>query len=196
MNLAPVADILIVGVHVCGGEGGEPNEASVIGTAGNVFEDFLLAIQVRNESVASSRVKVSRSSGLNQLPNFRTFTVYPAGTTASRQLTPVIRSRKPRESTGNVSDERLSFNAGEWADQINGLPKNQLELLLQLATRRLENIDLRESTIGSPDERPKEESDERFPRLRKGDSLFESPRKIEDESPDSSPACWIDFDES
>ena len=171
MNPTPVADILIVGVHVCGGEGGEPNEASVIGTAGNVFEDFFLAIRVRNESIPSSRVKVSKSPGLYQLPNFRTFTVYPPGTTASGQLTPIIRSRKPRENTGNTGDERLPLNAGEWTDQINGLPKNQLELLIQLATQRLEHIDLRESTIGSPG-------------------------KIEDEGPNSSPACWIDFDES
>ena len=81
-------------------------KASVIGTAGNVFEDFVLAVRVRNDSIKNARVKISRSPGLSPLADFSTFTVYPSGSTASRQHAPIPRSRNPRIVASLTSDER------------------------------------------------------------------------------------------
>ena len=131
-------------------------------------------------------MKVSSSRGLSELPNFGTLTVYPPGTTASRQLTPNFRPRNSRKIAGVTSDQRLPFDVGQWTD-------DQLELILQQLTRR----GLLESSVGSADdERNNKESKGGSSTFRIEDDLFESPEKVDDESLVSSFTSWSQFDET
>lgn len=162
-----------IGVHAYGGE---PNEASVIGTSGSVFEDFVLAVQVRNDSASSARVKVSSGRGLRQLPNFSTLIVYPPGTTASRQLTPNIGPRSSRNDANVTSDERLPSNMAELTD--GQLLRHHQLVLKQLSVRGLNLI---ESSVGSADERNNEQSEDGLFTFRDRDGLFDSPREVDDD---------------
>ena len=113
-HIVAATDILSVGVHAYGGE---PNEASVIGPAGSVFEDFVLAIRVRDGTVLSDRVRLSRGLGLYQLPGFGTLTVDPPGSKANTQLTHNVRRPQiPRRNPGLVRDNHLPAVVTDWTD--------------------------------------------------------------------------------
>ena len=178
-----VTDVVSVGVHAYGGE---PNEASVIGTAGNVFEDFVLAVQVRNDSIKNARVKVSRSRGLIPLPNFSTFTVYPSGSTASRQHTPVATSRSSRIIASSTSDDRLSFDVDQWTD-------DQMKVILQ----QLNAKGLMERPVRNAGGKNKKHPEEGLSTFPKADGLVQSPESVDDdESPVTSSSSWSDLDET
>lgn len=146
-----------------------------------MFEDFVLAVQVRNDSASSARVKVSSGRGLRQLPNFSTLTVYPPGSTASRQLTPNIGPRSSRNDANVTSDERLPSNMAELTD--GQLLRHHQLVLKQLSVRGLNLI---ESCVGSADERNNEQSEDGLFTFRDRDGLFETPREVDDESSGSS----------
>lgn len=132
-------------------------------------------MDVRNGSASSASVKVSSSRGLSELPNFCTLTVYPPGTTASRQLTPKVRPQGSGNNAGVTSDQGLPSDVGQWTD-------DQLELILQQLIRR----GLLESSVRSADGKNNKESEGGLSTFRDEDGLFESPKKVDDESAISS----------
>ena len=182
IRVVSVTDIISVGVHAYGGE---PNEASVIGTAGNVFEDFVLAVNIRNDATTNARVKASRSPGLSQLPNFSTLTVYPPGSTASRHPTPNVRPRSSRDIASIASNERLPFDVGRWTD-------DQLKLILQQLSAR----GLMEKFVQSANEMSNEQSEQVLPTFRNKNDLFESPKNADNESPVPPTTSWSSLDET
>ena len=158
----------------------------MIGTAGNVFEDFVLAVQVRNDPIQNARVKISRSPGLSPLPNFCTFTVYPSGSTASRQNSPIPRSRTSRSIASSTSDERLPFDVGKWTD-------DQLKLIMQ----QLNAKGLMERPVRKAGEKNQKHPDEDLSTFPKEDGLFQSPESVDDdENPITSSSSWSDLDEA
>ena len=188
LNPNPVADILSVGVHAYGGD---PNVASVIGPAGNVFEDFILAVKVRHESITSSRVKTSTSPNLGQLPNFRILTVYPPETTPSRQMSPYAAPQRSTNRTRDNVDEHLPSDVVGMINQIKmRLPPNKMMLVQQ----QFSGMGLTENTVTSANGRCNEEPDERAFSLW-NDDQYESPKDGDHGSPDLWATHWSDSDE-
>lgn len=150
-----------------------------------MFEDFVLAVGIRNGSASSSRVKVSRSPGLSQLPNFSTLTVYPPGSTASWQPTPHVSTWSSRNDNSVTGDERIPSNVGEWTDY-------QLQLVLEQLSAR----DLIKGSVKNADGRTSKESEEGLLTFGDQDRLFGSSGEVEDEDSVSSLTCWDDLDET
>ena len=129
---------------------------------------------------------MSTSSGLEQLPNFSILFVYPPGSTASRQVSPILRSGNSRKHASVTRDERIPFDVGKWT-------ADQKELILQQLRARGEIENAVRSTGGEDDEQLEQD----LPKLQIEDSSFESPKNVEDDvSPGSSSTSYSDLDET
>ena len=129
---------------------------------------------------------MSRSPGLSPLPNFSTFTVYPSGSTASRQHTPISSSRNSRIVASSTSDERLPFDVGQWTD-------DQLKLIMQ----QLNAKGLMERPVRNAGEKNRKHPKEGLSTFPNEDDILESPESADNgESPITASSSWSDLDET
>lgn len=152
-----------VGVHV---NGGYLNEASVIGPAGNVFEDFILAIKVKSGSCVSDRVKSTVGGGLGQIKSFMVLTVEPPGTKTIQQLSP----DKSTGTSNKAKEEITKLLAGLSSDEIQDLLQKFLDTKLNQNSTKKNELSEQHSSNQQTENIPSE-----------------NPQNLEDENSDSSP---------
>ena len=131
-------------------------------------------------------MKISRIAGQIPLSNFSTFTVYPPGSSASRQHTPIVRSRNSRTVASSNNDDRLPLDVNEWTD-------DQLQGILQ----QLDAKGLVERPVSNVCEKNKKHPEEGLSTFPKADGLVQSPESVDDdESPITSSSSWSNLDET